>query len=172
MWMPLKKTELDFKGMTESEIIKENMKMIKTASESAGKKFTGKQLRRMAKLAYKASLKEKIYANDIYQVNVDDFSHEHFIHLSIKRNDRERIGQGRWQHFQWIKNQLCGKESEGVELYPAESRTVNTANQYHIWVLKNKQTFPVGWYGVRAVGSASPNGGKQTLETKKGGKDA
>jgi len=63
-------------------------------------------------------------------------------HLSIRRNDR---GVARdWRDFQRIKNELVGPEAEGVELYPAESRLVDTANQYHLWVLE-KARMPFGW---------------------------
>lgn len=80
--------------------------------------------------------KTKIYLNDKYQVAVrimgkDDDGGE-IIHLSIKRHDKEPCKD--WRDFQQIKNQLCGGEAEGVELYPAESRVVDTANQYHLWV--------------------------------------
>jgi hypothetical protein len=38
-----------------------------------------------------------------------------------------------WRDLQRIKNELVGPECEAVELYPAESRLVDTANQYHLW---------------------------------------
>lgn len=53
-------------------------------------------------------------------------------HLSIKRRDKHHIHN--WRELQAIKNDLVGRENEGFELYPAESRLVDTANQYHIWV--------------------------------------
>ena len=66
------------------------------------------------------------------------------IHLSIKRNDKEVIRD--WRELQRIKNELVGPENEGIELFPAESRLVDTANQYHLFVLVNKdRRFPFGW---------------------------
>lgn len=53
------------------------------------------------------------------------------VHLSIRRNDRDAIHD--WRHLQRIKNELLGAEWEGVELYPAESRKVDAANQFHLW---------------------------------------
>lgn len=51
-----------------------------------------------------------------------------------------------WRDLQAIKNELVGPEHEAIELYPAESRLVDTANQYHLWVLKDpSQRIPVGW---------------------------
>ena len=31
-----------------------------------------------------------------------------------------------------------GEENEGVELYPAESRLVDGANQFHLWVFEDE----------------------------------
>jgi hypothetical protein len=45
-----------------------------------------------------------------------------------------------------IKNQLIGEECEAVELYPAESRKVDTSNKYHLYgVLDPSFHFPFGW---------------------------
>mgnify|MGYP001288645923 CR=1 FL=1 len=56
------------------------------------------------------------------------------VHLSIK--NYERTTDIPWLHKQWIKNDIMGDEYEAVELFPAESRLVNTANQYHLWCFK------------------------------------
>jgi hypothetical protein len=47
-----------------------------------------------------------------------------------------------WRDLQRIKNELIGPECEGFELYPAESRLVDTANQYWIWIFLD-QTYRV-----------------------------
>ena len=48
--------------------------------------------------------------------------------------------------MQYIKNELVGEENEGFELYPRESRLVDTANQFHIWVFQEeKNGIPIGW---------------------------
>jgi hypothetical protein len=91
---------------------------------------------------------EEIWVNDTYQVNVirkipckginDDNGNPITItHLSIKRKDKKAFID--WRHFQLIKNQLVGEENEGCEIYPAESRLVDTANQFHIWVFENPE---------------------------------
>lgn len=76
-----------------------------------------------------------VYLNDTYQVQVrrnnGDESGVQHVWLSIKRIDRESIHD--WRDLQEIKNQLVGPECEFVELYPAESRKTDTANQYHLW---------------------------------------
>ena len=96
---------------------------------------------------YKKLMEDKVWLNHLYQVNISD--HGDFWHLSIKRRDKEVIRD--WRHLQWIKNELVGEENEGLELFPAESRLVDTVNQYHLWVLKDpKARIPVG-YNERLV---------------------
>jgi hypothetical protein len=62
--------------------------------------------------------------------------------LSIKRVDKEPLHD--WRHLQEIKNMLVGPEYEGMEMYPAESRVVDSANQYHLWVV-NDESFRWPW---------------------------
>jgi len=82
-------------------------------------------------------------------------------HLSIKRRDREPIDENRWRILQHIKNTLVGPENEAVELYPAESRLVDTANQYHLFVFRNpEQQWPFG-FTERFVTSTQSHGSKQ-----------
>jgi len=89
-----------------------------------------------------------LYLNDKYQVIKRQHTArdgQEFVHLSIKRIDREPIHD--WRDLQSIKNQIVGKENEAVEIYPAESRLVDTANQYHLWVDNDsKYRFPMGFY--------------------------
>lgn len=82
--------------------------------------------------------------NNRYQVIVREHAEGPFgpyAHLTIRSQD----GSPRhdWRDFQRIKNELVGEEAEAVELYPAESRVVDTANHYHLWVFRNYR-FPVG----------------------------
>ncbi len=100
--------------------------------------------------------KGELWMNDTYTVaiydNGGDGAGGRFLHLSIKRNDREVIHD--WRDLQRIKSELCGPEAEGLELYPAESRVVDMANQYHLWVFtKNKIGF--GFKGDRQTFDAS-----------------
>lgn len=91
-----------------------------------------------AEIQVQKSLEGKVYKNDIYTVLVREHKNPgmpEMIWLSIKRNDRETIHD--WRDLQKIKNMLVGEENEGAELYPAESRLVDSANQYHLWVLKD-----------------------------------
>jgi len=101
----------------------------------------------MEKLRFVEKLIQKVnaphvFANDVYTVRMRDAAP--FIQLDITRFD----GQPRtsWREFQQIKNELVGPECEAVELFPAESRLVDTANQYHLWA--NPDTsyrFPFGY---------------------------
>lgn len=94
----------------------------------------------------------KTYRNDRYQVAVRKYGKD-FAHLSIKRIDREPIHD--WRDLQTIKNALVGVECEGIELYPAESRRIDGANQYHLWCSTSPLfRFPVGWSEGRQVRDA------------------
>lgn len=95
---------------------------------------------------------EDIFLNDVYQVNVRERESPigKLIHLSIKRRDKQSIHD--WRDLQAIKNELVGQEYEAVELYPAESRVVDTANQYHLWCSPDPEfRFPFGFNDGRIV---------------------
>jgi hypothetical protein len=106
-------------------------------------------LRRM----YDKLRRDKLYLSEQYQVAIDKTPPHGFAgvvmwHLSIKRLDKEPIMD--WRDLQAIKSQLCGAEAEAIQLFPAESRVVDTSNQYHLWVFMKGQgerlpKVPVGW---------------------------
>lgn len=79
-----------------------------------------------------------IFINSIYQVSVwfelSSFFGE-VAHLSFKTHDKQ--ARHDWREMQRIKNELCGDETEAIEIYPMESRLVDTANQYHLFVFKD-----------------------------------
>lgn len=86
------------------------------------------------------------WLNDRYQCSVrrcrPNPDRPDMIHLSIRRHDRAACHD--WRDFQRIKNDVIGAEHEAVELYPADSRLVDSANQYHSWVLADKTVrFPM-----------------------------
>lgn len=79
------------------------------------------------------------YANSRYRVAIwQDGDPQHpmgeWLHLSIK--DHDRSARHDWRDFQRIKNELVGPEFEAIEIYPAESRLVDTCNQYHLYVFR------------------------------------
>lgn len=94
------------------------------------------------------------WGNELYSVAVErDVEHGfgagvRVDHLSIHRRDRAPCQD--WRDFQAIKNACCGPETEALELYPANSRVVDTANEYHLWALISRAPdgdarIPVGW---------------------------
>ena len=84
------------------------------------------------------------WINDIYQVSMCELG-DNAVHLNIRRRDGGPILRD-WRHFQLIKNQLIGEECEAVELYPAESRLVDTTNKFHLWGLRDPTyRFPFGF---------------------------
>jgi len=172
MWNKMEKAINPFECHTRKERkaeirdILNRQKAIYKDTKANGGTMTKPTLRR-AKKMYELCVSDLWYANDLYQVCVDcvSFKDQSVVHLSIKTHDRSTIIP--WQHKQWIKNDICGEELEAVELFPAESRMVNTANQYHLWVMEK---VPVGWECERVVTSLKPGGkngnGKQTLATR------
>lgn len=80
-----------------------------------------------------ATVAPHLYANDVYRVQVR--RNPPVVHLDISRHDGQAITH--WRDLQAIKNQLVGPECEGVQLFPAESRLVDTAPQYHLWVIED-----------------------------------
>jgi hypothetical protein len=91
--------------------------------------------------------KDTIYLNSRYQVAVTELVSEDgqqsVTHLSIKRRDKTPIRD--WRELQRIKNELCGHDREGFEVFPAEARLTDTANQYDLWVLPAGKSISVGW---------------------------
>ena len=91
----------------------------------------------------------EFWLNSVYQVQKRTITPQeghgpNLIWLSIKRRDRRPIRD--WRHFQRIKNELVGPECEGVELYPADSRLVDTSNQFHLYCVDDPTfRFPFGF---------------------------
>jgi hypothetical protein len=84
----------------------------------------------------------RVFGNDVYIVHVRERAP--FVQLEIMRRDGQACTN--WREFQMIKNQLVGPECEGIELFPAESRLVDTAHQYHLWVHRDSRfRFPLGY---------------------------
>jgi hypothetical protein len=95
------------------------------------------------------------WRNDLYHVARRVFPESPLVQLNIRRRDGRPIFRD-WRHFQAIKNQLVGEECEGIELYPAESRLVDTSNKYHLWCHTDSRfRFPVG-FDYRDLKDADP----------------
>lgn len=90
---------------------------------------------------------ERVARNTLYTVIVRRLTSNteawpDMIWLSIKRNDRGTVRD--WRHLQRIKDELVGAEYEGMEMYPAAERLVDTSNQYHLFVVDDP-TFRWPW---------------------------
>jgi hypothetical protein len=108
------------------------------------------QLQDFQKEYYKKNPTEEVWVNDKYIVHkrIDvpftDGSGLLLTHLSIRTTDNSVVRD--WRELQYIKNELVGEENEGFELFPRESRLVDTANQFHLWVFQNTDNgLPIGW---------------------------
>ena len=80
------------------------------------------------------------------------------VHLKIKAHDKRCVRD--WRDMQRIKNEICGTEAEGVELYPAEGRLVDEVNEFHIFVLHPATGFPFGH--VRRATATPEQAGKDS----------
>lgn len=85
------------------------------------------------------------FRNSRYQVQVSEYQSPlgPMTWLCIVNVDRS--AEHDWRDFQRIKNELMGPEREAFELYPAESRLVDTNNQWHLFVLPEGSGLPVGY---------------------------
>src|SRR5262252_5066149 len=76
--------------------------------------------------------------------------------ISVRRNDRQPVTD--WRDLQRIKNEMAGPECEGVQLFPAETRLVDTANQFYMYaILDPRFRFPFG-FRERMVSDVSSHG--------------
>ena len=111
-------------------------------------------------------LNAECYINNKYQVNVYKNEKADFMvlqenlkgkmtYLSIKRLDKQSIHD--WRELMDIKNELTSPEQEAVEIYPAEWRRVDTANQYHLFVFP-KDFPPAFGYLERLVDTTERKG--------------
>lgn len=109
-----------------------------------------------------------VWVNSRYQVNVyrvEQSSWPELVWLSIKRRDKLPPGPERWRDFQRIKNELVGPENEAVEIYPAESRLVDTSNQFHLWVFTDPAVrLPFGFFERKILTTSGGGAVQQPFE--------
>lgn len=99
---------------------------------------------------YESSPVDEVWQNDYYIVAV----HRNvpvadgwppMIWLSIKPRS-QNLRKPSWRALQRIKNELVGPQHEAVEIYPAESRLIDTCDKYHLWVFCDPTLrFPFGF---------------------------
>lgn len=106
---------------------------VKPASEQLIKEhmeLTGETREQVLASMKREEARTQLWVNDLYQVQVREIDHD-ATHINIRRRDGGPILRD-WRHFQQIKNEILGEECEAIELYPAESRLVDTSNKYHL----------------------------------------
>lgn len=62
-------------------------------------------------------------------------------HLCIRNADNSDIS---WSEKQKIKNDLIGRKRTAIEIFPSESRLIDEAGMYHLWVLPEEINLPFG----------------------------
>tara|TARA_R100000808_G_C2138635_1_gene146650 strand:- start:1449 stop:1937 length:489 start_codon:yes stop_codon:yes gene_type:complete len=159
-WQKMRKISEPDKVDIDRDTVKTHYKQLKKVMSKNGIKLKMADVRRSLELQNK----EAVYINDLYECRVDyDMD---IPHLSIKNH--EKTTEISWQHKQWIKNDIVGEEMEACELFPAESRLVNTANQFHLWCFP-KGVMKFGW-NARIVDDAElitdQGTSKQDLQTR------
>lgn len=92
---------------------------------------------------------DEVWTNGLYEVFVTHDVNNASSHMSIKRMDRAAIRN--WRHFQQMKNEILGEDVEAIELYPAETRLADNANQYHLWGFAPGEQIPVGMQGAMVL---------------------
>jgi hypothetical protein len=122
-----------------------------------------------AAYAYEFADGETFWANSHYLVFRREFHTDGTIiciHLSLRTVENDTRHD--WRDFQRVKNELCGEDWEAIELYPAESRVVDTANQFHLWCYP--YTLPIGFPVGARVGAdeAARVGATQRPEARRG----
>lgn len=108
----------------------------------------------------------EVWSNIDYEATVEHRD-DGWAYITLKRYDRHPVRD--WRHLQSIKNETVGPEREAFELFPAESRLVDGANQYHLWVVPEGEAITVGFndravYGpdeVRALNAQTGGKGRQ-----------
>ena len=93
---------------------------------------------------YEALVKRDIKPGEAYSGVQEGSEFPPITYITVKRRGNKDCVRD-WRHLQEIKNDICGPEAEGVELYPSESRKVDTANQFHLWVFMPPHGFPFGY---------------------------
>jgi len=96
--------------------------------------------------AIDALMPDETWGNDRYTVNVHllDADRDGFVELAV--HNHRRTPHVPWRHLQQIKDEVMGADREAVQLFPAQGRLVDTANEY--WL----QVYPTGKAPMRRRG--------------------
>ena len=109
-------------------------------------------------------MNDETWGNDRYTVTVHflDGDRDGFVEITV--HNHRRTTHIPWRHLQQIKNEVLGADREAVQLFPAEDRLVDTANEYWLYAypvgkapMRNRRT-KVGMDHGRNVGYEMPDG--------------
>ena len=91
-------------------------------------------------------MNDETWGNDRYTVNVHllDSDRDGFVELAV--HNHNRTPHVPWRHLQQIKDEVMGADREAVQLFPADDRLVDTANEYWLYV------YPTGKAPMRKRG--------------------
>ena len=123
---------------------KTNVLTLKPVSKSVAQMLLNKKLQ--SQCWYSKNGKYKVVIEKI--TKGDGMCHDDFFEgttwLSIRINNGDDYLCD-WREFQQIKNDLCGEAYCGIEIYPPESRMVDTVNVFHLWVFPEGKDIPLGY---------------------------
>tara|TARA_R100000656_G_scaffold105657_1_gene77786 strand:+ start:335 stop:856 length:522 start_codon:yes stop_codon:yes gene_type:complete len=124
------------------------MEMAKNQNNIVGSKIliTKSKCKKLAR-EFNNDQQEK-WRNDIYTATVrklkpkeHGFTGIEITEISISRLDGKAVHD--WRHIQWLKNDVVGTEIDAIEMYPKESKLVDTANQYWLYAFTQGLDFPL-----------------------------
>ena len=93
---------------------------------------------------YKVVKKDLTYIEDHPNNLIHDPELEGMTWLSIRIDNGDSYLED-WRDFQEIKNDLCGRSRQAVQIYPPEEMLHDTDNVFHLFVFKENQGLMVGW---------------------------
>ncbi len=97
----------------------------------------------------------ELWGSSQYTVTVHylDDNRDGFVEVGI--HNYRRTTHVPWRHVQQIKNEVFGPDREAVQLFPAEDRLVDAANEYWIYV------YPTGTAPMRGEVKLGMDRGRQ-----------
>lgn len=92
----------------------------------------------------------EVWGSSQYTVTVHylDDNRDGFVEVGI--HNYHRTTHVPWRHIQQIKNEVFGPDREAVQLFPAEDRLLDSANEYWIYV------YPTGKAPMRELKDKTP----------------
>ena len=93
-------------------------------------------------------MSDETWGNDRYTVSVHYIGGDRDGFVEIAVHNHNRTPHVPWRHLQQIKNEVVGADREAIQLFPAEDRLVDNANEYWIYVYPRGQA-PMRKRGIK-----------------------